>query len=125
MQTPTYHFFIAKYSQLAAYVLLAALLIFGLWRLQSQQESIENLINERSAIRNQQSLELCIDAQVNRQGLRNNISAVADLGRQIAVGDDPSAVRIRERFTAFEMQELSELPEVTCPRPQPEDTAGK
>ncbi len=123
-QSPTYHFFVSKYSQLAAYVLLVLLMIFGLWRIQVQQESIENLINERSIIRNQQALELCNEAKITRDGLRSQITSVANLGRELSAGDTQRAIAARDRFTRFEMRELEKLPIVTCPRPLPEDTAG-
>lgn len=89
-------------AQLLAYVLILVTAIWGFYAIGRQTD------------------RLCDNALANRVAVRQLTSAIANLGRQLVVGDAGSAVTPEQvaslqEFREFKRRTLAKLPNVPCP----------
>lgn len=112
-------------QQLGVYLLIVAVAVFGLYTFQKQNNAIRETALIAKSLNVEQNAALCQRGIENREALRRLTQDIAMLIRDLlnTPGDDPNSVErmaaLEQELSEFEQQQLTNLPEFTCPEAVP------
>jgi hypothetical protein len=100
-------------AQLAGFVILAVAAILGFWRIGELADADRRASRQADLRQQMAAIELCLTQQQGREARREDVRAIADLGRSISTRPE-----VKAAFDRFERDRLAEIAPITCP-PRP------
>ncbi len=100
-----------SYAQMGAFLLLTVAAAVGFWRIEQIEDADRRASLEADMVQRRAAFELCLTQQQGRVARREDVSAIADLGRDLVRGR-PEMIA---RFDRYERERLADLPPVECP----------
>ncbi len=108
-------FFGSRHSQVIAYLLIVFLGVLGFMRIERvRDERASDLAaqtEQRQSERVDLTNQLCIQSEISREGLRQQIIATAELARSLVPVQSPELI---SEVVRFQESQLSKLPPIQC-----------